>query len=118
MGCRQDGECQVCNHVICSMGVITGDLLSVCARSHEPGRVGNKYDWRCRQKEFVRILFVVVVLPNFSQLFRIYYQMSAESRTPYVPKVLPLRKNLKGCEKHDFQTKCLVPTIVRVVQGK
>ena len=28
--------------------------------------------------------------------------MSAESRTPYVPKVLPLRKNLKGCEKHDF----------------
>ena len=45
----------------CSMVVITGDLLSVCARSHEPGRVGNKYDWRSRQQEFVRILFVVVV---------------------------------------------------------
>jgi len=55
------------------MGVITGGLLSVCARSHELGRVGNKYDWRSRQKEFVRILFVVIVLPNFSQLFRIYY---------------------------------------------
>jgi len=47
------------------MGVITGDLLSVCARSHELERVGNKYDWRSRQQEFERILFVVVVLPNF-----------------------------------------------------
>ena len=28
------------------MGVITGGLLSVCARSHEPERVGNKYDWQ------------------------------------------------------------------------